>query len=419
MWLQFAIAILLCAVILYVPGYLLMRACTSDRIACVALASIATLTLYELLCILCGMLGIRMTALRLLASTAVVVLVVCAIVTGVKKRASHNDGRHSSGQAHANDKQTWLHDELVTYLPYIVCGLLICVYCFVKPLDGPNSFAGKTDNTYHLNLIRAFLNTGDWSLLHANIYSATIETAAVSASYYPAVWHIIPTMLCQLLGCQPALASNALIAVLLTLMEPTSVYLFLRTVLYKKPLALRLGAVLPLAFGVYPWQLIMETKFPFLLGNTISIVSVALLISYLESVLAGVRRPKTLIAFVLTLFASALAHPISLFSTGVICAPYIVWTIWRAATAQEQTKRAKVKGVASSAIFLAFVCVVWTACYYMPGMRAITEWAFKPYASVALAVTEAILLGFKNFPPEIFLALIVWLGMFYSLYRKR
>ena len=226
-------------------------------------------------------------------------------------------------------------------------------------------------------------------------------------------------MLCELLGCSPSLASNALIAVMLMLVVPTSVYIFLRTVLRKKPFALRLGAVIPLAFGVYPWQLIMETKFPFLLGITISILSVALLISYLESVLTGERRPIALVAFLLTLVSSALVHPISLFSTGVICVPYIVWTIWRAVTAKGETKKSQVKAVVLIALFLAFVCAVWTACYYIPGMRAITEWAFEPYASISLAVTEAILLGFKNFPPEIFLALLVWLGMFYSVYRKR
>ena len=425
MWIQFALATLLCAALLYVPGYLVSRTFSSDRIGCAAFAPVMTLALYEIICILCGALGTRTTALSLLMQALAAVLVVCVTAFFLKKRSVNRGAAYYSEETqavegHAATEKTRLREELTIYLPYIVFACLICALCFVKPLDGPNSFAGKTDNTYHLNLIRSFVDTGDWSLLHANIYYGATWAGLGAGSYYPAVWHILPTMLCELLGCQPSLATNALITVLLILMIPTSVYLFLRTVLYKKkPFALRLGAVVPLSFGVYPWQLIMETKLPFLLGVTVSIVTVSLFISYCESALAGNRRKLTLLAFAFALVTSAIVHPISLFSTGVICVPYVAWTIWRAVTAKEKTKKSKSKAIALIVLFFALVCVIWTACYYAPGMRAITVWAFEPYASVSLAVTEAILLGFKNFPPEIFLALLVWLGMYYSVYRRR
>lgn len=108
-----------------------------------------------------------------------------------------------------------------------------------------------------------------------------------------------------------------------------------------------------------------------------------------------------------------------LFSFGLLLIPYIVWSIWRASNAKGRTTGSMARGVLLSLLFLAASAALWVFCYNLPGMESITAWAFDPYAGVALAVTEAGLLGFKNIPPEVLLAIFVWLGVAYSLYRPR
>lgn len=401
MWVLFFLAALTALLFLYVPGYLMARPLANGWALGIAMAPLTSICVYSLLSIILGEVGI-FTTWPVLVAPATLVGMACFLLA--RKRKSEQ-----------LDKRT-VADEMGRFLPYVAFGAVVCLAYFVKPLDGPASFAAKTDNAYHLNLIAHMASAGNWSMLHATIYGGIGSVG----TYYPNAWHLVPTMLCQALGCPPSLASNAFNAALLVAVIPTSAYCFLRTLLVERnPFALRLGAFLPLAFAVYPWQLIMETKYPFLLGMPFVTVAIALFVDVIDGVLdRRVERGELALLFV-AVCASALAHPSMLFTFGLLLIPYIVWAIWRASTAGGSSARTRVRGVFLSAAFLAFAAAVWTFCYNLPSMASITSWAFEPYAGVALAATEAGLLGFKNIPPEILLAVFVWLGVAFSLYRPQ
>ncbi len=402
MWVQFFFILPVCVVLLYLPGCLFSRALSNDAITVLATAPLVTVTAYALLGIVYGELGVYTSWATLVLPSAGAGLLCCLVAQKLRKWPQL--GRNE------------IADELKTYVPYLIVAAVVCFLYHIKPLDGPNSFLAKTDNTYHLNLIAHNLNSGDWSMLHSTLYDRPDELA----TYYPAAWHIIPTILCQATGCTIPMSVNAFIATLLCPVIPTSAFFFMRKVFgTDNPFALRLGAVLPLAFVVYPWQILLEAKHPFFLGMTFLPVALALFIAVIEGALQREFDRRMLGLLAVALLACLLAHPSTAFSFGQLLGPYIVWVIWRESTAKGLTRKTCMRGILLNGAFVAFAVVLWLVCYRIPGLGGVTSYDIKPFAGVTLAVTEAGLLGFKNIPPEILLAIFMWLGILFSIYMPR
>lgn len=156
MWFRFLLALPISFVFIYVPGYLIGRACSRDRFVALGMAPLLTTVAYEILCIAYGKMGI-FTKWYLVFMPACFVGALLMVMS--LRFADSDDGRHA-----AVDKTTprmSLKEELLVYLPYLVVGLGVCLVYFIKPLDGPESFTCRTDNTEHLNLIWRYVQTGN------------------------------------------------------------------------------------------------------------------------------------------------------------------------------------------------------------------------------------------------------------------
>ena len=402
MWVHFFLMLPVCLVLLYLPGYFFSRALSGDMIMVLGMAPLVTVCAYALLGIAYGELGVFASWAMLFLPSVGAGLLCCLVVRklGAWSRLDR-------------DK---IVDELKIYAPYLLIAAVVCLLYHIKPLDGPNSFLAKTDNTFHFNLIAHNLDSGDWSMLHSTLY----DRADKFGTYYPAAWHLVPTILCQATGCTIPMSVNVFIAVLLCSVVPTSSYCFMRIVLGKdNPFALRLGATLPLAFVVFPWQILLEAKHPFFLGMSFLPVALALFIGVVEDALRRELDRRTLVLLAIALLACLLAHPSMAFSIGQLLGPYIVWVIWRESTAKGSTRKVYVHGMLLCGAFLAFAATLWLICYRIPRLGGVTSFGIEPFAGVVLAVTEAGLLGFKNIPPEILLAAFMWLGILFSLYKPR
>lgn len=415
MWFRFLLALPISFVFIYVPGYLIGRACSRDRFVALGMAPLLTTVAYEILCIAYGKMGI-FTKWYLVFMPACFVGALLMVMS--LRFADSDDGRHA-----AVDKTTprmSLKEELLVYLPYLVVGLGVCLVYFIKPLDGPESFTCRTDNTEHLNLIWRYVQTGNWSMLNGSLHADPTRAAIAGASYYPAGWHIFPSIIAQAFGASAPFGANAINAVLIGITIPTSSYLLTRSVLADKPLALRLGAVFPLAFGVFPWHIIIpEAKESFFFGLTLAPACIAMFVIACEGALDGRLNPKNVLLAALALLACAIAHPIAVFSTGVLLVPYLMYFIWRASTKGARDRKSVLRGLLCCAAFGAFVVGVWYLCYHVPFIYVMTLWMHWSYTSRKEALLRIVFMGFKDVPPQPLLALFVWSGIIYSLYRKR
>ena len=416
MWLQFAVCSLAFVAFLYIPGYIGAMAIMRDRFLALASAPLVTTAAYSLFAIVLGKLGIFTNWAWVFVPATLISLVCCLART----RRQANGAHLSNKIATSRKMDGQFTDELQAYIPYIAVGLLVCLLYFIKPLDGPTSFSYRTDDTYHLNLIWRFVKSGNWSTLHASLYEDLDKAAMSGPNYYPAGWHLLVAMVTQAIDVQPSLGANSVNAVLIGIVLPTSSYALIRTSLQDKPLAVRLGAIFPLAFGAFPWHIIIpEAKESFFYGIILAIACAAMIVRLCESLsdLDPAMLPGQIVLVLICLLACAFAQPSAVFSVGTLLIPLFVRTIWRILAKKGLMNRAH--ATLSAIGFLAFVFAVWTICYNVPAIHSITLFPHASFTSLRDAVVQVILLGFKSKPAQPLLALFVWTGVFYSVYRKR
>lgn len=412
MWLEFFSALPLFFLLIYVPGWLIARCLTRDAYVALAMAPLVSTCAYSVLTIIYGALGIFTTWLTLFAPLTLV-----GVAALVLLRRGHR-GEAWSEPISVSTQETW-KEELKSYLPYVIFGTLVCFAFFIKPLDGPSSFTWRTDNSQHLNLIARYVNTGNWSMLHASIYEDPSQAAIMNSSYYPSGWHILVCMIMSALGSTAPFASNVANAVLIAFTMPTTVYLFMRTVLRDKPFAVRLGAIFPLSFTVFPWRIIIpEGRSPFFLGLLFSLGIVVMVVTLCEEAFERKLHGSYIALLFISLLACGFAHPSGVFSGGVILVPYLVSVVWRALVAEDGPK-ARLKGLLGVGVLLVAIGAVWMFCYSIPMIKAMGEWTRFAYCRRLDAVLQVVFMGFKDMPAQPYLALFVWIGIAYSLYRAR
>lgn len=398
------------ALLLYVPGFLFSGLVASDLICALITAPLMSVCLYTLLGIVNEMIGIPCG----FATVVVPVVVVGSICAGLAAR-----GKSKQGQVNplASLFTKELRDELMVLLPYVVFGAAVCLVYFIKPLDGPESFTWRTDNCFHLNLVKRFVSTRNWSMLHGSIYEDPSHGALTNNLYYPAGWHVLVALLCSTLNTSAPFGANVVNAVLIAVTIPSSAYLLMRTVYHDKPLAVRLGAIFPLAFGVFPWHIIIpEAKESFFMGMCTAPACIALFVLACESALEHKLQWRSVAFVVIGLFASVLAHPICVFSIGVLLVPYIVWFIWRLTKAKGLSTKVR---ILCELAFFAFVAAMWAFCFNIPSIHEMTVWIHYAYTRRQEALMRIVFMGFKDVPAQPLLALFVWVGVAYSLYRTR
>ena len=426
MWPLFFLTVLVFFVLFYVPGYLTARSLTRDPIIALATAPLVSSCAYSILSIVCGEGGIHTTWVTLVTPT-LLAGVVCMVAVHV--RHGNRDPKRSPAGAQpqsfdspsrvSGPKFATPMSELKVYLPYVLFGMIVCLVYFIKPLDGPESFTPSTDMCNHLNLIARFVNTGNWSMLHASIYEDVSQAAMPGSGFYPAGWHVLACLLVSCLGVSAPLAANAVNCVLIAFTIPTSSYLFVRSTLSDKLLALRLGAIFPLAFGCFPWRLLIPPGLlPFTLGLVFAIVVVAQFVNACEAFRDVRSSAGSGILFAFCLLACAFAHPSCMFTALLLLVPYVSSLIYRQ-TMRRFATHAIAKSVLCVCGFLLLVLAAWTVCYNIPRIYGMCQYPYTAFEKKADALLQVVFMGFKAVPIQPVLAFFVWTGIAYSLYRTR
>lgn len=416
MWLHFFLALPICLVFVCLPGYFLIRACDYDRFFSLALAPLVTITLYTVV-------GIVFEKLGIFASWVSVALPLCLLATVVLafRRLQRRRGELQFSSQHLGTictSQNSFKGELKVFLPYLLIALLVFGLYYLRPLDGPSSLTWKTDNTEHLNLVWRYVKSGQWSIFSSSLFEDISHASIMGKPYYPAAWHVLAAMITGFTNQNAAFGANVINAVLLVPCFPAGIYLFLRTTLKEKPLALRLGALFPFAFGVFPWHiLIPQAKNSFFLGVVLLPAFLALFVMVSEDALKKKYELGKIAILFAGLLALVFAHPSMAFTLGVALIPYLMGIIWRAYINRSR-HNSRLSAVVAIATFLLFVVAAWRICYEIPLVNSVALYVHYAYAPLRATVIEALFLGFKDVPMQPLLALFVWLGILYSLYRR-
>ena len=164
MWLTFAIAVVMCVLAFYLPGFLLFLGLGVSRIRALLIAPLASVAGYCLLGIILPKFGVFCSWMTVFLP----MLVICAIPFLVRLARGRKDGLQL--------ERTGILDWRARGIS-IPSRAVIGVYVYVMPLGAPDAFSQEYDNAFHMETIRAFVDSGTWSVLEVSKYMTPADQA--------------------------------------------------------------------------------------------------------------------------------------------------------------------------------------------------------------------------------------------------
>lgn len=407
MWTSFFATALAIVLLLYVPGFLVMRSLRFDRPTSFAVSPVFSISLFVVF-------GIAYKSADVFAEWWMVVVPVLALAI-VARAVLYCMERMLSWVA-VQDRQT----DWITIAAYLFVGVAVAGFIFVRDLNGPASFAQLYDNASHLNAIHSIVENGNYSVLYSTSYSLEEVSSGIAptlsiGSFYPEAWHIMTALASAITGASSAVAENASLFVFIGVVFPVSMSL-LMSKMFTERLIVLIGAVVTLAFSAFPWGFL---TFGPLYSNLaafalipVAVCSVVCVFSYDSS---RNDRAKWALVFVMACFALAMLQPNALFSMIVLAAPLCAASLMTSLL-KAGVKRSYSGLVCALSVFA--LILVWTAAWRLPAFHDTVTYPWPPFEGCLQALVAGFDLSLRAYPPQWLLGGAVLLGAVWSFCKK-
>lgn len=410
MWPTFFLCMLAAILVLYLPGYFVCRSLDFKVLLAVSCAPVTGIALYAILSIIYGFLGIPCSWVTVFLPILIVALGIFLVFKVRHKRVV------TFGS---------IKIDCAILLLYVVIGFALCLFIFVKSLDGPASYHCRNDNITHLNLARSFYESGIWSsLTTSNFLPSDVSQASYATTYfYPAAWHGLVALVLSFVNCEVTIGVNAVNAVVAGIVFPVSVYSFIRTLFPNNRLASVVGAFTALAFTAFPWGFLIKGP---LYPNHLSLSLVpAVLAAYMEFLNSSINKKiviRLVVFSIFTLAALALSQTNALFTAFVFAVAYIGHTLHVQIVPSKKTNLSlRLQNIRFYSLYALAVIVIWLAMYCFPPIRNVTTYELAADVNLDLVdgVFNTISFSFMTAFPQWPLVGATILGAIYLIATKR
>ncbi len=409
MWGLFFLCALVILLLLYVPGFFLVRFFSHDSLMSLAISPIFSISLYVIAGVLLGLLGI-FAEWWMIALPIAVLTIGCFGISHFPRRKEASIYRNSKT---GND---WLALAL-----YVVVGVVIVGLFFVRDLNGPDSFAQLYDNASHLNTIRYMVENGNYSILYTSLYSVEeissgIAPTVSNGSFYPAGWHVVTALGSAISGASAPIAENASLFVFMGIVFPASMaLLMLKT--FSDRLIVLLGSFIALSFSAFPWGFLtfgpLYSNLAAYAVTPLAVCSVASVFSVDQSKAGRLRWG---IAFLAACFAFFALQPNAVFTVIVLAAPLCAANLMESLSLAGVSKRRSGLICASVVLILA---LAWIVAWRLPFFEGIVTYPWPPFEGRLQALIGALDLSLRAYPSQLLLAGLVLIGAIWSLFKKK
>lgn len=404
-WIQFCLAFIAGAAILYVPGYLILRLVRLNPLESLLIApliSLATFGVEEIAFSLIHIPGSWLT----LVLPLVVLLLLLQIVTAVVSQKKGISQQNVALVLRTN-KKNWLILAL-----YLLVAFVVALVFFVKPLDGANSFVQLYDNAWHMNIIKKFVATGDFSTLHSGNIVDTL-----GSTFYPTGWHSLVALVASLTNFSIPLSLNAVNCLIIAVVFPSGMYLLASKVFSHKQELIACAAITVPMFTAFPWYFFV---FGPLYSNLLSFGALPVLIA-LGLVMVDATTPLhtrivSIVLWFVALIGVAVTQPNAVFTMGVLVAPYLFAQLPQFIKGEGKKRNYRIAGAAVG--LLVAIGVVWIALYKAPFMQRTVTWKWPAFESKKQALFDVVFIGFDGTPATYLLGCLVLLGLGYTLVHR-
>lgn len=410
MWFQFLCASALCLVALFAPGFIALFSAGASFGAALACAPALCVAAYAVLAILYPAMGIPASLSSLFCPVMTLGLLLCIVCLIARRKKPRQLSRPCDGAI----------SSIGLPMLYAVVGIAVGTVFFVRNLDTAASFYQAFDNVHHLNSIRSFVDSGNYSSLNSAVYLESAGSLASpylwsTSSFYPSAWHGLVSMIVQALDIPITVGINAVNTMLLCVVFPVGVYELLRVLTRDKKLVF-IGAFLAVAFTASVWDFVtFGPLYPMLLSYAL-VPSVSAY--FIRGVGRGTSRPRavaSLLVFAVGCVGVALAQPAGIFLMGAFLAPYCVHRAAEVARKGHGKVFVRAVGCVTALLIVAF----WVFCYSLPQFRGTVEFNWPKTSSHFQGLVDVLLLSFTWHPVQLGLAFFVFVGFIRAAYDKR
>lgn len=410
MWSVFFLASLASVVMLYLVGFLLLKAFRLPTLFALAGAPIISTFCYELFAIVYDKTGVFASGWTLFVPALIFSLLVYVVSTVLRRK------RSSALTSVQNDSfpRFELFDVKMIVL-YVGLALFVGLFVFVRALDGPECFNETYDNLTHLGLVRSFLESGHYSTFTTSLY----RDLGATGTYYPAAWHMITAMVASVADVSNLLATNAMNYVSCCFVYPLSCLCLMRAVFIDRKNVVVAGAFASIAFVTFPW---FFTVYGVLESNLFGFIMVpVMLVAVMQLVAPDARRSMRaayLAVCIISIVFCFFAQPNTFFAVMLFAIPYLAWRIWEATGSQGSRAFSKKVRIGFVALFFLAMFIVWYGCYKAPFLYDTTHFIWPPTASKSQALVNTLLFSNSWSPAAFVVAILVVAGLLAMLKRR-
>lgn len=421
MWLEFAASTVALTFYLFAPGYILLRGFGLPRQIGVSCAPLIGVFVSVALGIAYAGFGMSVSIAWILIPYLLLAVTIYVLHIFSKKKYAKSENRLSSKLRAADCKL------VICFVASITACFLTTSYLFYRGLPAADSYIQLYDNALHINVVKSMAESGKFSILAVEVHmepSSSLFNPYSPAGFYPAAFHVLAALVAQSFGVSAPLAVNAVCFVFIGIVLPTGFFVFFSYATNRSYKMLLAGSLASVAFVAFPWRMLYwGPLYPNLAGYSL-VFSVSAIFIYLLS--KGLSLPERVTAssiFVACLVSVAALHPNAAFVVGILVAPYCVYRI----ATSHYGKLVEKVGVSNRclrlilvALFLVFVAFVWAIFFnsgFMQGIIWYSDWRASGGVTDAIAQISSLSLSLD--PPQLLLALLVFVGVVFTLFDRR
>ncbi len=407
MFLAFHLALLVYALMLFVPGYLVLRGIGADSPWALCLAPLPSIALYSIV-------GQAFAFAHVSVGALPVLLVVVALSVAILFA-----GRDANPLPFPS-LPWWVLGI------YLALGIVLGRHLFLSRLVTYDDVCQGYDLTQHLSLLRSFADAGRYSSLGVGYYLAPADQAIVptpGGGFYPSGWHVVGALLMRLMGYEAPLVVNASVFLFIAVIYPLGCAAFLTYVFDDTPQTVAIGAVVCLSFVMFPWcYTFFGPLYPNLAGFALVPSTLTLFYLFIQDDLSLRERLAILAVGLLFIVGLALLHPNCLFTFALMAAPYVARRVGQV-TAARWPRRRWLPALAMAA-FTALACVAWYALYKLPFLQPIVWEEWPRSATHIQEIVNILTLSYEfganfEYGAQLLLALLVLIGINCALHDRR
>ena len=401
MWVNFFICFILALAMLYLPGVLLSSFARGSGVLRFAFAPLVSVVLYEFVAIVYQKLSIRADFFSIFAPAFILSALVFVVAVLLRKHRGERGCRGFAGYS-------WRFA-----VAYIVVGFGVGMLYFVKGLDGTDTFMQAWDNAFHLNVIRYFLDSGNYSALCVTNYIDV--SPAPGASYYPAAWHLLCAAIADLTGSTIPATVSAVNFAFSSVVFSAGMYCFIERVFGTNRLVVCSGVLISSAFVSFPWSfLTYGPLFPNLASMSMLPAALAVIMGVFAHESEIGQRLFAVAGSMVAVLAFGFTQPNSVFTAIVLLTPYVFVEFRRIAESKGLRIANIRKGVYYACCTGVFI-LLWVVFYALPPLHAPYTVHWPSFASYAQSLANVLTLAYVRPQASLLLALFVVVGVVGSI----